>query len=189
MLVPPSLLQHDKMDSSQDGTQTLIAWPLPYFWCTYQPLLSCMHLRYSITTSRRPLCWQFLFYSSDIAQEELFKTLLQEQIQVDFKVNVDYFLCTVYTWLQHADVNISVHLCQSAFTEFTDHLFSFHTANKVPNMTPYCYGSPIGSIPPIDSLDPYLQRRKQFYQIIVGCIHWFATCTRPAIAPVLKFLA
>ena len=31
----------------------------------------------------------FVFYSSDQTQEELFKTLLQEQIQVDFMVNVD----------------------------------------------------------------------------------------------------
>ena len=91
----------------------------------------------------------FVFYSSDTAQEELFKTLLQEQIQVDFKVNVDYFLCTVYTWLQHADVNISVHLCQSAFTEFTDHRFSFHIANKVPNMTPYFTAPQLALFPPL----------------------------------------
>ena len=58
----------------------------------------------------------FVFYSSDPSQEVLFQTLLQEHIQVDFMVDVDYFLGTASTWLQHKDGNISVHLCQSAFT-------------------------------------------------------------------------
>ena len=58
----------------------------------------------------------FLFYSSDPSQEVLFQTLLQEHIQVDFMGNVDYFLGTAFTWLQHKDGNISVHLRQSAFT-------------------------------------------------------------------------
>ena len=31
----------------------------------------------------------FIFYSSDPSQEELFKTLLQEKIPVDFMENVD----------------------------------------------------------------------------------------------------
>ena len=58
MFIPKSLVQHDKKDSSQDGTQSLTTWPLPSFCCTYQPLLSCMHLKTSIPTSRRPICWK-----------------------------------------------------------------------------------------------------------------------------------
>ena len=48
----------------------------------------------------------FVFYSSDSAQEEFFKTLIQEQIQVEFIVNVDYLLGIAFNWIQHADVNI-----------------------------------------------------------------------------------
>ena len=55
----------------------------------------------------------FVFYSYDPTQEELFKTLLQEKIQADFMGNVDYFLGTVFNWPQHTDGNISVHLRQS----------------------------------------------------------------------------
>ena len=57
-----------------------------------------------------------VFYSSDPAQEVLFQTLLQEHIQVDFIRDADYFFGTAFTWIHHKDGNISVHLCQSAFT-------------------------------------------------------------------------
>ena len=130
-----------------------------------------------------------MFYSSDPAQEALFKTLLQEHIQVDFMGYVDYFLGTAFTWLQHNYGNISVCLCQSAFTEFTAHQFSVHTANKVPNMTPYCSFFPIDSIPYVDPLDLDIMHRKQVYQIIVGCINWLETCNLPDISPALTFLA
>ena len=133
--------------------------------------------------------YNFIFYSSDPSQEVLFKNLLQEHIQVDFMGDVDYFLGTAFTWLHHKDGNIVVQLCQSAFTEFTAHLLSVQNANKVPNMTPYRSGFPIDSIPPVDPLDPALNRRRQVYQSIVGCINWLATCTCTDIAPVLTFIA
>ena len=98
----------------------------------------------------------FFFYSSDTLHEELFKTLLQYQIKVDFMGNVDYFLGTAFNCLTHKDVNISVHLCQSAFIEFTAHHFSVHIFKKFPNMTPYLYGYPIESIPPVDPRGPNL---------------------------------
>ena len=63
----------------------------------------------------------FVFYSSDPAQEVLFQTLLQEHIRVEFMEDDEYFLGTEFTWLQHKDGNISVHLCQSTFTECTAH--------------------------------------------------------------------
>ena len=98
------------------------------------------------------------------------------------------FLGTAFTWLQHKDRNISIHLCHSSLTEFTDHFFLVQSTNKAPNMTPYCSGFPIDSIPPVDTLDPDLTCRRQFYQIIFGCINWLATCTCPGIAPVIDFL-
>ena len=73
---------------------------------------------------------------------------------------VDYFLGNAFTWLKHADRNISVHLRQLVFTDFITRQFSFHTANRVTNMTPYCYRFPINSIPPVDALYTYLPRQK-----------------------------
>ena len=131
----------------------------------------------------------FVFYSSDPTQEALIKTLLQEHIQVDFMGDVEHLLGTAFTWLKHKDGNISVHLCQLAFTEFTAHRFSVQSANKVPNMNPYRSGLPIDYIPPVDPLDPDIPRQRQVYQIIFVCINWLATCTRPEIAPSLTFLS
>ena len=128
-----------------------------------------------------------VFYSSYPAQEAQFKTLPQDHIQVDFMRNVEYFLGTAFTWTKHADRDISVHLCQSAFTEFTAHRLSVHTANKVPSMTPYRSGSPIESIPPVYPLDPDIPHWKKIYQSIVGWIKWLATYTHPEIYPVLTF--
>ena len=119
----------------------------------------------------------------------LFHTLLQEHIQVYFMGYVEYFLGTAFTWIQHIDGKISVHLYQSAFTESTFHRFSVQSEKKVPNMTPYCSGFPIDSIPPVYPLDTDLPRQRQVYKIIIGCINWIATCTRSDIAPVLTFLA
>ena len=97
-----------------------------------------------------------LLYSSDTAHEVPFQTLLQEHIQVDVLGDVDYFLGSAFNWLQHKDGNISVHLCQSEFKEFTAHWFSVQSENKVTNITPYRSSFPIGSIPPVDPLDPDL---------------------------------
>ena len=45
----------------------------------------------------------FVFYSSGPTEEALFKTLLQEHIQVDFMGDVEYFLGTAFTWIQPKD--------------------------------------------------------------------------------------
>ena len=102
---------------------------------------------------------------------------------------VDYFLGTAFTCIHHKDGKIYIHLCQSEFIKFIAHRFSAQSTNKVPNMTPYCSGFPIDSIPPVGPLDPDLPCRQQVYQSIFGCINWLATCTRPKIAPVLTFLS
>ena len=98
--------------------------------------------------------------------------------------DVNFFLGTAFTWIHHKDGNISAHICQSSFTKFTAHLLSVQSTNKVPNMTPYRSGFLINSIPPVDPLDPDLNRLRQVYQSIVGCINWLANCTRPGIAPI-----
>ena len=131
----------------------------------------------------------FVFYSSDPAEEELFKQELAKRIKVDFMGDVDYFLGTAFTWLRHDTGHISVHMAQTAFTEFTAHRFGVDRMKRVPNMSPYRSGLPIDSLPPPDPSDPDLERRTKVYQSIVGSINWLAQCTRPDIAPALTFLA
>jgi hypothetical protein len=60
----------------------------------------------------------FVFYSEDEAEKELFKQLLASKIKVDFMGAVDYFLDTALTWRHHPDGNLSVFLSQTAFTEY-----------------------------------------------------------------------
>ena len=103
--------------------------------------------------------------------------------------NIDYILGTAFNWINHKDVNISVFLCQSAFTEFTVHRFSMHTHNKVTNMTPYQPGYHINLIYPVDPLEPDITGRKKVYQQIFGCINWLDICTPPNIYPALTFRA
>ena len=42
---------------------------------------------------------EFLFYLSDPSQEELLKTLLKDQIQVEFMGNIEYLLGTEFNCL------------------------------------------------------------------------------------------
>ena len=42
----------------------------------------------------------FVVYSSDPTQDALFKTLLQEHIQLDFMGDVYYFLGTAFNWIK-----------------------------------------------------------------------------------------
>ena len=91
-------------------------------------------------------------YSSDPAEEELFRNTLAQRIAVDFMGDVDYFLGTAFTWRRHDDEHVSVHLCQSAFTEFTAQRFGVDKMNQTPNMTPYRSGMPIDSIPAPDPI-------------------------------------
>jgi hypothetical protein len=133
----------------------------------------------------------FVFFSEDPAQEDLFKRALAaaSNAPIDFMGTVDYFLGTAFTWNRHDDGELSVLLTQSAFIEYTAHRFAIDKLNPVPNMTPYRSGVPIDSIALPDPNDPDLKQRTKCYQAIVGCLNWLATCTLPDIAPALTFLA
>ena len=131
----------------------------------------------------------FVFYSTSQAEEDLFQKLFQAKLQVDFMGDVDYFLGTAFTWTRRDDGHLSVHLCQSAFTEFTGQRFGVDKYNRTPNMTPYRSGYPIDAIPNADPKDPDLKRRTKVYQSIAGCINWLACCTRPDVSPALAFLS
>ena len=91
--------------------------------CT-SDLQSKLHVRFYVV--------KFVFYLSDPDQGEPLKILLQEQIQVEFMGNVDYFLGTAFNWIQHADGTISVHLCQSSFIEFNTHQFQSIQQTRLP---------------------------------------------------------
>jgi hypothetical protein len=89
----------------------------------------------------------FVFYSTNDAEEDLFRQVLQSQITVDFMGDVDYFLGSAFLWQRHSNGHVSVHLSQSAFTEHTAHRFGLDRFKRVPNMTPYRSGLPIDSLP------------------------------------------
>ena len=79
----------------------------------------------------------FVFYLSDPAEEALFRAELSRRLNVDFMGDVDFFLGTAFTWKRHENGHLSVHLCQSAFAEYTAHRFGVDKMNRTPNMTPY----------------------------------------------------
>ncbi len=60
-----------------------------------------------------------------------------------------------------------------------------------PDVTPYCSGLPIDTIPESDKdVDsPMFQECKQKYQSIVGSIGWLAQSTHPDLAPSHSFLS
>jgi hypothetical protein len=101
----------------------------------------------------------FVFFSEDPAQEDLFKWVLAtaSNVPIDFMGTLDYFLGTAFTWNRHDDGKLSVLLTQSAFIEYTAHRFAIDKLNPVPNMTPYRSGVPIESIAPSDPNNPDLK--------------------------------
>ena len=103
--------------------------------------------------------------------------------------DVDFFLGTVFTWIHQSNGHLSVHMSQTAFTEFSAHQSGVDAMNPVPNMTPYHSGMPIDSIPALSPDDPDLKRHTKVCQSIVGSINWLTTCTRPDIAPCLELFA
>jgi hypothetical protein len=131
----------------------------------------------------------FVFFSTDPAQELLFQSELSKHCRVDFMGDVDFFLGTAFTYRRHSDGNLSVHLGQAAFIEHIAHRFGVDRMKRVPNMTPWRSGLPIDSIATADPSDPDLARRRKVYQSIVGCINWLSTNTRPDVTPVNTFLA
>ena len=119
--------------------------------------------------------------SSDPSQEELFKTLLQDQINTNSYVLHLIGSNTLTATYQSIYANWhSLNLPLIAFqytqwTSFTTWLIIFP-------------GLPIDSIPPVELLCTDITRLKQVYQSIVGCINWPETCTWPDIAPAQKFI-
>ena len=131
----------------------------------------------------------FVFYSTDPAQELLFKQELKKRCKVDFVGDADFFLGTAFTWRRHNYGNLSVHLSQAAFAEHTAHMFGVAGMARVPNMTPWRSGLPIDLIAAADESEPDFKRRRKVYQSLVGSINWLAMCSRPDVSPVLTFLA
>ena len=163
-------------------------WPLPHFWCTCQPILSWYHLLSSIPTPHRPLCWWFrvlLLWSNQLCPIQNITTRTHSS---KFHGRCWIFIRYCIYLANTKRRNISVHIFQSAFTEFIAHRLLVQSANKVPNMTLLSSGLPIYSIPPIDPLDPVLLRQIQVYHRTVGCINELETCTHPDISPGLTFI-
>ena len=56
----------------------------------------------------------FICYSSDPVEEELFKQESAKRIKVDFVGDADFFLGTAFTWLCHHNGHIPIHIAQTA---------------------------------------------------------------------------
>jgi hypothetical protein len=168
--------------------------PSPHDPCVYTGVVNPGE-DYDPATSTRKLLHigiyvdDFVFFSEDSAEEELFRTTLASKIKVDFMGDVDYFLGTAFMWKRWQDGHLSVHMGQNAFVEYLGHRFALTNFVPVPNMTPYRSGLPIDAIPSPNPKEPDFKRRRKLYQSIVGCINWLAVCTRPDVSPALTFLA
>ena len=71
----------------------------------------------------------FVFSSSDPKVAQQFMTELRKHIIVDIMGDVDFFLGTAFTWHQHTNGHLSVHLCQTAFTDYASQRFAIHKMN------------------------------------------------------------
>ena len=63
--------------------------------------------------------------------------------------DVDFFLGAAFTWLGHADNHLSVHITQTAITEFSAYYFGVNKMNPVVSITSYCSDMPIDYVLPL----------------------------------------
>jgi len=123
--------------------------------------------------------------------EQRFEHILRSQVKVTFMGPTSWFLGTQFTWVDHPDGHLSVHLTQVAYAQNLVERYQQHNTTFNSQATPYRSGLPIDSIAPTSDPedDPTFLRRRQQYQSIVGSLNWLATTTRPDISPVTSFLA
>ena len=99
----------------------------------------------------------FAFFSQDPQVEHMFMSALKKRVVVVF-MSVDYFLGTAFTCKRHDTGHLSIHLCQSVFTEFAANCCAVDKLNPSPAMTPYRSGLPIDFIASITKDDPDLKQ-------------------------------
>ena len=141
--IAPSLLKYDQRDSAQVAPQGLPTWPLPPLWYTLQPILFSDHIRSSISTPRQPLCWQFCVVFNRSNPGCPLQDVTPRTHPSRFHERCQLFLGTAFTWFQHKDGNISVHLCQSELTAFTSHRFLVQRAKNFPTWLHIVLASPL----------------------------------------------
>jgi hypothetical protein len=95
--------------------------------------------------------------------------------------SISHFLGIEFTWIQHANNNLSISLTQQFFTEFfLDYLGVCHDGISTFTI-PYRSGQPIDSIPHQDISVTERDHLRLKYQSIVGSLNWLAHTTRPNI--------
>ena len=132
-----------------------------------------------------------VYFSDNDDIEHRFEKILASQFKISFLGVVNWFLGTHFTWRDHADGHISVHLSQLAFAQNLVERYRQQHSNINSNATPYRSGLPIDSLEGYsgDMEDPSFLRLRALYQSVVGSLNWLATNTRPDLAPVTSFLA
>ena len=113
----------------------------------------------------------FIFYSTDPAEEKTSKAELAKDIKVNFMGDVGFVPRTTITWIRQPSSRLSVHMTQTVFTKFSAHYFDVDTMSSVPNMMPYHSDMSIKPIPALFPDHPYLKRLKKVYRSMVGSIH------------------
>ncbi len=132
-----------------------------------------------------------VYFSDDDTIENRFESILASNFKISFMGVVNWFLGTHFTWFDHPDGNVSVHLSQMAFAQNLVERYGQQNCNVNPRASPYRSGLPIDSLDAYtgDMEDPSFLRLRALYQSVVGSLNWLATNTRPDLAPVTSFLA
>jgi hypothetical protein len=102
---------------------------------------------------------------------------------------VSLFLGIEFTWVHHADGNLSVSLTQQSFSETIIESLGLDKASISTFLTPYRLGHPIDSVVHTQMNPEDRDALRLSYQSLVGSLNWLAHTTRPDLATVVSLLA
>jgi hypothetical protein len=87
-----------------------------------------------------------IYFSASDTVEWKFESLLSAIGNVDFMGKVSLFLGIEFTWIHHADGNLSISLTQQSFSETLIESLGLEKASISTFLTPYRSGYPIDSV-------------------------------------------
>jgi hypothetical protein len=130
-----------------------------------------------------------IYFSASNQVESKFEELLSSIGSVDFMGRVSLFLGIEFSWIQHTDGNISVHLAQQSFAESLLESLGLDQMSTSHYVSPYRPGLSIDSIPHESMSSTERDSLCLAYQSLVGSLNWLAHTTRPDLATVVTLLA
>jgi hypothetical protein len=130
-----------------------------------------------------------IYFSISDVVERKFEEFLSSIGSVEFMGKVGLFLGTEFTWVEHADGNLSVSLTQQSFTETLLESLNVTRSSQSSFLTPYRSDCCIDSVPHESMSTTEQNDLRLRYQSLVGSLNWLAHTTRPDIATVVSLLA